>query len=89
MKNKILRALFTRRFWAEVSLLIQAAIVPMLPFLIIVAVVFTGAFAGHLAMENHARYMELKREREELISELTAYRVMAEWDRFEEERRGK
>lgn len=93
MKTKI------RKFWYEFRLRIEAALVAMLPVFLMVGVVAASAGMGYLSRKEHARYLASKREKEvlidtlekekaELISELTAYRVMAEWKKSDEERRG-
>jgi hypothetical protein len=86
MKTKI-RILFTRRFWYEFRLRIEASIVAMLPIYFTIFMVAFALFAVYHARKVSDSISTWEQEREELISELTAYRVMAEWEKFEEERR--
>jgi hypothetical protein len=77
----------TKPFWYELRLRIEAAIAPMIPLIFIVALVAFGMFTLYQGHKMDQTLTALEQEKEELISELTAYRVMEEWKRFEEERR--
>jgi len=77
----------TKPFWYELRLRIEAATAPMIPLIFIVALVAFGMFTLYQGHKMDQTLTALEQEKEELISELTAYRVMEEWKRFEEERR--
>ena len=77
----------TKTRWYELRLRIEAAIAPMIPLLFIITIVAFVMFTLYQGHKMDQTLTALEQEKEELISELTAYRVMEEWKRFEEERR--